>query len=118
MTDQFNEQALGPQVPVPDTLFAWAVSKTNPAGYGRWWGQLTLSFQGRPFLSVDASLIDGRNGEFISFPRRKYEANGEAKYANQIYFVDRGQGDTALAAVLQFLGGDASTAPDLEEPPL
>lgn len=59
----------------------------------------------------DMKLLDGSNGLFIGFPSRKYEANGETKYADIVKLARNAEGKlTDSAKELYDLIINAATA--------
>ena len=61
------------------------------------------------------TLVDGKNGDFVSLPQRTYESGGSTKYAAIIEFVSRERGEkffdaalTAIKALRQAKQGEAA----------
>ena len=55
-------------------------------GKGRTMGWFTLVAND---LEInDMSLVEGDKGNFVGFPQRKYEKDGETKYASIVYIPD------------------------------
>lgn len=83
------------------------VSKTyggTPKKPTLWRGKVHFSLVGQEFFEVECALIEGREGSFVSMPQRPYEANGETKYANMAYVLDKNFAGTIKEAIETELG--------------
>lgn len=60
---------------------------TAPEGAGK--VKANVYFTVASFLTIKGTVIDGANGLFVSLPGRKYESNGETKWASDVKTVNK-----------------------------
>ena len=113
------EVSYGPKVPVEQnglTDFACAVKQTYRGSLKHpvmWRGMLTIFYKDRPFMDIESTLLDGKDGDpYISWPQREYkDQNDQRKWKNMVWVDVKSINAAAAMAVRSELGDSSMDAP-------